>query len=164
MPRSSTSRGYALRQLLSSIFRARKAGLLRIRPAPDIVRLECIGGVCGLCCATMGGGITVSKHEATALPKDAVTQQGENLFLKSHCGSCVLLESRMCSAYSARPKGCREYPWYNIEGRLHYDSGCPGIHFDRDERPCVVSLTPIEAYFPISRFLQRLLIGLIRHW
>lgn len=42
--------------LLQIIFHARKKGLLRIRKADRPVRLECIGGDCGLCCEVLGAG------------------------------------------------------------------------------------------------------------
>ena len=61
--------------------------------------------------------------------------------------ACCLLKDGLCSIYAHRPRGCIEYPWYNIGGRLYYDQGCPGIRHDRDERPNAADIGPFENFF-----------------
>ena len=58
------------------------------------------------------------------------------------------LKEGLCSIYDARPSGCREYPWYNVNGKLYYDAGCPGMKSDADERPDVSGIQPFENFFP----------------
>ena len=79
--------------------------------------------------------------------------------MKSNKSTCCLLKDGLCSIYPDRPKGCREYPWYNIEGRLYYDAGCPGIMHNKDECPDVNDIQPFENFFPD---MPKLLFGLIR--
>jgi Fe-S-cluster containining protein len=58
-----------------------------------------------------------------------------------------------------RPQACKEYPWYNIGGKLYYDSGCPGIKHDQDQRPDVDEIQPLENFFPNT---PRLIVWLIK--
>lgn len=128
------------------------------------MRLNCLGDTCNLCCRATGGDVIVSSSEAKALAPEAVRGKGEVFVLKSIDGACAMLKQGKCSCYRNRPRGCREYPWYNVDGKLHYDSGCPGVKFDSDERPAPAVMRPIEAYFPTSRLGQRVIIWLLLHW
>lgn len=145
-------------RLLQIIFHARTKGLLRLRKADKAVRLDCIGGECGLCCEVLGAGVVVSEKEAEQLGDDAVSRSDKFIVLRSEGYSCALLKNKTCSCYMNRPQGCREYPWYRIGGQLYYDSGCPGIKFDRDERPSVDTITPFERYLPVMPGLLQKLI------
>ena len=70
------------------------------------------------------------------------------MFIKSDDCTCTLLKNGLCSIYPHRPKGCREYPWYNIDGKLYYDSGCPGLKFDIDEHLDISKIQPFDNFFP----------------
>lgn len=150
--------------LIRSILRARSFGLLRLRPATKPMRLECIGGKCGLCCMVMGGGIVVTSEEADGLPSGSTERKGRVIFLKNVEGTCCLLKGKMCKCYEQRPSGCREYPWYNVDEKLYYDRGCPGIKFDSDERPDVASIAMVDKYFPTYKWIRHFLITIFLHW
>lgn len=145
-------------RLLQIIFHARAKGLLRLRRADKSIRLDCIGGACGLCCEVLGAGVVVNEKEAEQLGDDAVSRSDKFIVLRSEGYSCALLKNKACSCYDKRPQGCSEYPWYRIDGQLYYDSGCPGIKFDRDERPSIDTITPFDLYLPgIPELLQKLI-------
>jgi len=153
-----------LHKLIISIISSRKAGLLRLRRASSPIRLRCIGGECGLCCSVMGA-TSVTFEESKDLPQGAVISQNGQLQLKCAGKECTLLKDGFCSVYEYRPRGCREYPWYNINGELYYDSGCPGIRQDRDEHPDPKNLRPtIEYLDPLPGLLKRTLLLLFRWW
>lgn len=144
-------------RLLQIIFHARKKGLLRIRKADRPVRLECIGGACGLCCEVLGAGVVVIEEEARHLGESAVVRSGHHIALRSNGYSCALLKNKACTCYDKRPQGCHEYPWYSIDGQLYFDAGCPGMKFDRDGRPPVDTITPFTRYLPgMPGILQKL--------
>ena len=150
---------------LKAIIRARGAGLLRLRIANKPMRVECLGGACGICCSVMGGGVVLQdKTEADQFATGEVRRCGTRSLLKEDSGACVLLENKLCSRYNFRPRGCKEYPYYNVSGRLYYDKGCPGIKFDVDGRPRVEMVSVVEKYLPISRGAQRWLVLLFRCW
>ena len=150
---------------LKAILRARRAGLLRLRAARNAVRLECPPGVCGLCCSSMGGGVVVTKREAQRLPRGSLDSKRKVIFLKSVDGVCAQVSGATCNCYDQRPRGCREYPWYSVNGKLNYDSGCPGIRFDSNEHPAASELTDIHAFLPFkSKRLKSVLIWILRRW
>ena len=150
---------------IRAILRARRAGLLRLRPVQGPIRLSCPPSVCGLCCSTMGGGIVVTKAEASFLPRLSLIEGRKVITLKSTKGSCSQLKGKKCECYDVRPRGCSEYPWYSLDGKLYYDSGCPGIKQDRDDHPMLANLTDIGEYLPVhSRVLSSLMIWLLKRW
>lgn len=150
--------------VFKAVARARLSGLLRLRKATHTTRLICNGGDCGLCCNVMGGDIVVTPQDLTRLPEDIIENFGDVIVLKNVDGVCSQLVNNRCQCYNSRPAGCREYPWYSVNGELFYDSGCPGIVHDRDERPDVSSLTPIEVFLPLPRTLRWLFVFLFRLW
>lgn len=133
--------------LIRNVIRARRSGLLRLVPANEPTRLCCPAEKCARCCSNLGGPV-VTEEEAEKLGYEAIAKDKNVMFVKSRNGVCCLLKGGLCPVYSDRPSGCREYPWYNIGGRLYYDSGCPGIKHDRDERPDINSIQPFENFFP----------------
>ncbi len=151
-------------ELLRIILHARRKGLLHLRKADKPMRLECIGGDCGLCCDTLGAGVVVTEKEAEHLGEEAISRSGGLIVLKSEGYSCSLLKNKACSCYSIRPQGCHEYPWYRIDGQLYYDAGCPGMKNDRDERPEAGSISHFERYLAGSPgFLQNLIKHFLIH-
>jgi Fe-S-cluster containining protein len=152
---------WAIRTLIG----ARRRGLLRLKKADGPVRLECLREKCGLCCDILGGA-EVEPQEAPPLRALRVIETVDTgLRLKCHGARCVLLENNLCSAYAARPRACREYPWYNVGGQLYYDAGCPGMKHDRDEHPDVETLRSAETYFNMfSRKIRPLVVGLLSRW
>lgn len=138
----------SFKNIIQTILHARKKGLLFLKKANHPARLECLGGDCGLCCEVLGSGVSVNEEEAKIIGEKFIVRTGNVTVLKSHESTCCLLKDKFCSRYGERPQGCREYPWYNVNGELYYDSGCPGMKYDRDERPSVRSLKPLENYLP----------------
>lgn len=147
-----------------SLLRSRQSGLLRLRPADLPMRLDCKAGACGLCCRTMGGGVVVSQAEISALPANSLRLCGAKIVLNSSCGTCSLLSNNVCTSYQARPRGCQDYPWYRIGDDLYYDRGCPGMKFDRDERPKLEKIVEIKNYLPARRWTWWLLLFTLRLW
>ncbi|MFC1737806.1 YkgJ family cysteine cluster protein [Planctomycetota bacterium] len=143
--------------LLKNVIKGRRAGLLHLAPADKPMRLDCLAEKCAECCKYFGGP-AVTSQEAERIGSEAIITRRNALFVKSQNGICCVLKAGLCSRYAARPKGCREYPWYNIDGRLYYDAGCPGIKFDKDERPEVKDIQPFENFFPgTPKLLVRIL-------
>ena len=151
-------------KLFWTICRARQSGLLRLKKATEPTSVECLGGECGLCCSVMGGDVVVTPDELTHLPPNTTERIGDVIILKSTAGVCNQLLDKKCSCYGVRPTGCREYPWYSIGGELFFDSGCPGIRHDLDERPNIRSISSIERFLPTNRIARSLLILLFRVW
>lgn len=147
-----------------NILRARSYGLLRLRPASKATRLDCVGGKCGLCCVALGGGVIVTGDESRQLPNHSIKRFGEIIVIRSVVGTCCLLKDKLCTVYEHRPRGCHEYPWYNVNGQLYYDKGCPGIRFDKDNRPDVAEISPVSKYFPTQRWVWKPLLRLLRLW
>ncbi|MCB0832726.1 MAG: YkgJ family cysteine cluster protein [Bacteroidetes bacterium] len=137
-----------LLRLLTDILRARRNGLLQLRKADKPVRLECIGGECGLCCEILGKGVVVTEEESRRFTADQLERRGKSFVLKSTADGCCFLKDKACSCYNDRPQGCRDYPWYQVYGQLYYDSGCPGMKFDRDERPPAGLIVQFRNYLP----------------
>lgn len=132
--------------LLRAVRKARRSGLLRLVEATEPTRLECLKAVCMKCCMNLGSPV-VTEEEAAKLGEDVLVRAKSTIFVRSKDSVCCLLNEGLCSMYEARPRGCAEYPWYNIGGKLYYDSGCPGIRHDRDERPDVADIQPFENFF-----------------
>jgi Fe-S-cluster containining protein len=104
----------------------------------------------------------VTKAEAAVLPSDSLVHERRVIILKSFEGTCSQLQDATCKCHGVRPRGCREYPWYSVDGRLFYDSGCPGIRHDRDEHPNQSNLTDVGAYLPVqSRLFKSMLLWLL---
>ena len=145
------------RVLIKAVIKARRNGLLHLRPATEPTRLDCLTDKCARCCKTLGTPV-VTPAEAEKIGHESILKGKDGMFVKSNKSVCSLLKDGLCSVYPVRPKGCRQYPWYNIDGRLHYDSGCPGIKHDKDQRPRVDDIQPFESFFPLtSNFTLRLL-------
>ncbi len=137
------------RILRRAIVKARKSGLLRLVPAAGPVRLDCLAEKCAKCCTNLGTP-AVTPAEAEKIGYKFIQKDKNRMYVRSKDGLCCLLKNGLCSRYWCRPRGCREYPWYNINGRLYYDSGCPGIKHDKDQRPDISDIQPFENYFPLS--------------
>jgi sodium/pantothenate symporter len=144
--------------LVTSILKARLRGLYRLVPAAAPARLVCLKDKCAKCCKVIGTPV-VTPREAGRIGRDLLMAEGGAVFVRSEEGKCVLLKDGLCSIYPGRPAGCREYPWYNIDGELYYDRGCPGVQYDRDERPPVGEIQNFENFLPNC---PRLVIGLIK--
>lgn len=133
--------------LIKAVLKARRNGLLKIRPADKPVRLDCLADKCAKCCMNLGSPV-VTKAEAEYIDNNHLTKVKDgSCFVKSTSGTCTLLKDGLCSIYNHRPSGCTEYPWYNIDGKLYYDAGCPGIKYDKDERPDINTIQPFENFF-----------------
>ncbi len=137
-------------KLIGTIIRARKYGLLRLRPVKENLVFECLGDQCGLCCKLLYP--TNLEDEKILLLPNLGIQTPKTKSCSSHC---VALKEGLCSVYASRPKGCIEYPWYNIDGKVFYDLGCPGFSKGEKNHPKAQDLTPIKSYynnFPNSVF------------
>jgi len=141
-------------RVLRAILRGRRAGLLRLRPATPETKFECLKADCARCCRVFGEGIVANDLGGISEPS----------VLPSCGGVCAFLENGLCSIYDTRPRGCSEYPWYNVDGRLYYDSGCPGFATGESDPPQIGSIQKIEKYFPLPTMLQSLIIRLIKVW
>lgn len=140
--------------VLTAVARARWAGLLRIRPADAPLAFNCLGKECGLCCEVTGGAVVTEKSPRCGRAK----------ILGAVGGRCNALSNGQCAIYASRPRGCREYPWYNVGGRLHYDIGCPGVSPSGDDRPDASTIAAIESYYLLPRWLRAIAIWLILRW
>ena len=152
-------------KFLKRLLKARANGLIRLRKVSKPTRLDCIGGECGLCCRVLGG-TNVEPDEMRPLIDVGMIEIDEGVTklrcVRSSC--CALLQDQRCTLYDYRPRGCKEYPWYNIDGKLYFDTGCPGIRHDFDDHPTPETLRPAEFYFPVAQSMQRLLLWLVRWW
>ena len=133
--------------LIKAIIKAKRNGLLHLVPATEPTHLDCLAEKCALCCKTIGAPV-LTEDEAKKIPAQLTARSKSGVFVKSHNCICCLLKDGLCSLYADRPTGCREYPWYNINGRLFYDKGCPGIKHDKDEHPDIDGIEPFENFFP----------------
>lgn len=149
-------------RVLRNLVAGRRAGLLRLRRADSPVRLECLREKCGLCCKVLGG-THVEPSEVAKLSKFNVLERaGEGARLACDSGKCRALTEGVCSVYEFRPRGCRDYPWYNIDGQLYYDAGCPGMKRGVDGRPDASLIRPVREYLPMG--LERILIWVMKIW
>jgi len=135
--------------LLKTVFNARSKGLLRLKPATEPIRLDCLAEKCAKCCINLGSPV-VTPAEAEKIDAAKIFKYKNANFIKSDDCTCCLLKDNLCSIYPDRPSGCREYPFYNIDGKLYYDAGCPGIKKDKDGRPDINQIKPFERFFPNS--------------
>jgi Fe-S-cluster containining protein len=135
--------------LIKAVHKARKKGLLHLKRADKPLQFVCLAEKCGLCCKLLGSPV-VSEKEAEKIDPNHILKNKYGLFIKSNDCTCSVLKDNLCSIYSVRPRGCREYPWYNIDGRLFYDSGCPGFTKQGNNRPDVNTIQPFENFFPGS--------------
>ena len=133
--------------LIRSVMKGRAAGLYRFRPADKATRLDCLMDKCATCCNSIGTPL-VTADEAKSIGQDLIMTDGDAMFVKSEGCVCPFLVNGLCSIYTIRPQACKEYPWYNIGGKLYYDSGCAGVKHDQDQRPDVEDIQPIENFFP----------------
>lgn len=150
--------------LLAKIVKLRRRGFLRLRPATSPVRLDCLQGACPNSCCKSLGPPQVSLVEAELIGRHLVETDRHGMSLKNGaCGCCQLGADGLCQAYQSRPKACSDYPWYNINGRLYFDAGCPGIRADRDERPDVNSVRDFGWYLVgLNSFFRKLVIRFLR--
>jgi Fe-S-cluster containining protein len=132
--------------LIKAVIKARKTGLLHLAPAKDPTNFECLKNRCHKCCSNLGSPVVIP-DEAEKINPDSIQKAEYGMFIKSQDSVCCLLKDGLCSIYEKRPRGCREYPWYNIDGRLYCDTGCPGIKHDTDDRPNVEDIQPFENFF-----------------
>ncbi len=132
--------------LIKAVIKARRHGLLRLVPATETTRLDCLKDACGKCCMNLGSPV-VTPGEAAHIDEQFIDAKDGVMFIKSNNSVCCLLDEGLCTIYANRPRGCVEYPWYNIDGRLYYDSGCPGIKHDTDQRPAAKDIQPFENFF-----------------
>jgi Fe-S-cluster containining protein len=145
--------------LARRILNARFSGLLRLRPAPNNIYLDCLKEKCPRNCCSNLEGAFVSESEAAPLIRLQALKKSDNGYeLRSCNGECVLLKSGLCSAYESRPQSCKDYPWYNIGGKLFIDRGCPGLQLGKDGRPSTETLQPSSHYF------GRFWVWLLTHW
>ena len=143
--------------LIKAVIKARKNGLLRLTPTTVPTWLDCPAGTCAKCCEFLGSPV-ITPDEAERIDSQWIVKDKDAIFIRSQDSVCCLLKESLCSIYQDRPKGCIEYPWYNIDGRLYYDSGCPGIKHDKDDRPNVNDIHPFEYFFPQTpKFIIRLI-------
>ena len=139
--------------LIKAVRMARKSGLLRLRLADKPLNFTCLTSKCAMCCNLLGSPV-VSQAEAQKIDPNLILKNKYGLFLNSKDCTCCALKGNLCSIYPVRPRGCREYPWYNIDGRLYYDAGCPGITLGGDNRPDLSTIEPFENFFPrTSKFV-----------
>ena len=143
----------SVHSVIGALIRGRASGLLRLRKADEDTNFSCLQD-CAKCCSVLGGGVIA----------DDAHEGGEPSVLPSCNGQCVFLKDGLCSIYERRPRGCREYPWYNVDGQLYYDSGCPGIGREGGGRPEPSSLSPVQIFLPLPVLLQRLTIRLMKIW
>ena len=143
--------------LIKAVLRARRNGLFYLVAVTGPTHFVCLADKCAKCCKTIGIPV-VTLLEAEKIICEKIVKDKDAMFLESKDGVCCMLKDGLCSIYPDRPKGCREYPWYNIDGRLYYDAGCPGIGHDKDECPRIDDIQPFENFFPnIPNFVFRLI-------
>jgi Fe-S-cluster containining protein len=136
--------------LVKAILKARKEGLMRLTPATGATRLDCLKDKCAKCCRTLGTPVVTSIEAEKIAAESLIKDKHGRIFTRSENSVCCLLKDGFCSIYPVRPRGCCEYPWYNIAGRLYYDSGCPGMKHDLDQRPSAGDIMPFEDFFPLT--------------
>ena len=143
--------------LIKAVYKARKKGLLHLKRADKPLRFVCLADKCARCCKLLGSPV-VSEKEAERIDQIHILKNEYGMFIKSEGCTCCLLKENLCSIYPNRPRGCREYPWYNIDGQLYYDSGCPGITTEGGNNPDVKTIQPFENFFPRTpKFIIRLI-------
>lgn len=107
---------------------------------PGTPAFQCIADECDALCCRAPYRVDVSEAEILRLTEagaaDSVEERASLALLRQdECGACTLLENLRCSAYAARPDGCRQYPFMlhmvsDAEGELPLllrDPACPGF-------------------------------------
>lgn len=141
-------------QLLKLVYRARSIGLLHLSPVSDQerIKLVCQRESCGLCCSHLGSPYTDSADSVqVAVQGWGADRQAQGLSADSFCGGCKLHLKGICSVYKERPQACREYPWYNVDGKVYVDRGCPGLRYDARDVPDVSQVRPAARFFSIRK-------------
>ena len=108
--------------------------------APGTPAFQCIADECDALCCRAPYRVDVSEAEILRLTEagaaDSVEERASLALLRQdERGACALLENLRCSAYAARPDGCRQYPFMlhmvsDAEGELPLllrDPACPGF-------------------------------------
>jgi uncharacterized protein len=108
------------------------------------VKFSCQAG-CVRCCGGAPGDVFVSAEEIAALADNLKIplQEFEDSYVRHYSsgkmslkekrnGDCVLLNEKGCSAYAARPKQCRDFPFWPDIMRSPFSwlkeaQRCPGI-------------------------------------
>lgn len=121
------------------------------------LQFKCTG--CGHCCTGSPGYVWIDEEEATSMAvalqisleefvKKYTRRIGNRISLKEHPRNydCVFLKEKKCTIYTARPKQCRTFPWWqeNLETPEHWKEAaarCEGIN--APDAP-VISLDEIE--------------------
>ena len=129
-----------LRGRLAAAAEAFAAGASERVVAPGTPAFRCIAEECSALCCRAPYRVDVSEAEVLRLTEagagDAVEERAALALLRQdEGGACVLLEGLRCSAYAARPDGCRQYPFMlhmveDAEGELPLllrDPACPGF-------------------------------------
>ena len=110
----------------------------------DGLRFTCQSG-CARCCGGAPGDVFVTREEIDAIAarmniavaefEDSYVRHyssGKMSLIEKRNGDCILLDEKGCSAYAARPKQCRDFPfWPEIMKSpfawLKEAQRCPGI-------------------------------------
>ncbi len=133
--------------LLRAIRKARHNGLLRLTPADKPISFLCLSSKCSKCCNNLGSPV-LNPIEAESILLEMIEHIGPHCFMRSKNSICCALDEGYCTIHGVHPRGCKEYPWYNIGGKLYYDAGCPGIGHNGDDRPDIESIQPFENFLP----------------
>lgn len=110
----------------------------------DGLRFECVSG-CTRCCRGEPGDVFVTREELAAIAKllgeepaafeDRCVRHyssGKLSLKERKNGDCVLLNATGCTAYAARPRQCRDFPFWpevveSPASWLRESRRCPGI-------------------------------------
>lgn len=110
------------------------------------LRFKCTG--CGACCTGAPGFVWIEEDEILTMaahlklsPEEFVRKYvrlvGDRASLREirrgDQHDCIFLEGKRCSLYEARPRQCRQFPWWsrNLESReawLEAARDCEGIN------------------------------------
>ena len=129
-----------LRERLAAAAEAFAPGASERIVAPGTPAFRCIAEECDALCCRAPYRVDVSEAEILRLTEagagGAVEERASLALLRQDAvGGCELLEGLRCSAYAARPDGCRQYPFMlhmtaDAEGELPLllrDTACPGF-------------------------------------
>lgn len=141
------------KNLLQSIIRTRKLGLLRLKEDNSNHHFECLKDNCSKNCCWAFDMVQIEDYEMHSFPNLNRSINGTN-YLKTknyNCPSseaCALLVEGTCSKYNDRPASCREYPWYKFGEKIFVDIGCPGVSVSNSANsPAPNSIIDSERYF-----------------
>ena len=129
-----------LRERLAAAAEAFAPGASERLVLPGTPAFTCIADECDALCCRAPYRVDVSEAEILRLTEagaaDAVEERASLALLRQDGeGTCALLQGLRCSAYEARPDGCRQYPFMphtvsDEEGELPLllrDLACPGF-------------------------------------